>query len=1177
MPHRADKTTHTATTMNSQHPQLHFDAATAPPPVQDPSSAAALMEPLAISPRTAALNGGSSSGDAGGSSSSTGWTSSLPPPMPRGAGSRGRHQMDDEEDQLMQPGATSSAAAVGGQQRRKRARHGVKIKRNRKITSCLACRERKQKCDRTHPVCEKCIEDGRQCIYVDNESPIVDEDGEEPIAGPSSIREGCDEGGSGQSACRRTSSESAAAFQRRREGVRKSYMLSRCRDTPFHDRVKAARAAAVSEVLLLGSPNNTADLPCNVSLVLPTSQEAQPLLDIFKTDVESICNIVLIDLNRARIGSFLDWWHGKPDTLPPEADSPLAPLVLVILALALQAQRARMAMDNFSSNTKTAYDRTKASHHVSLHEFVSPERFLLETAGRCINALQITCPSSWATTYSAPLDVIRAETLRALWHLGECHLQFANSCFTVALRLAYAAGLHRDPTHFQGSPMSAFEMQARRSAWWNIATLEVFHSFRVGQPTSLTLSSIDTKMPTDFQVIADQYELTRTEGSKPNKIAHDALIARFSLARLMIEKSASVFGVTEESAVHKLRDVNEIAERWVAGLPADLINHMNAVDTTPSLQWVDQGSKWQSVGVQLNHLQLCMSAHRLDENQIKAELAGTPLSQHSSKFHICLDAARRSIDICFKAIAGRPAAPCLVLNVISYYAFNAGCMLAIQSVSSMPLPEIVLPVLDQTLAVLDQLGNNDGLFNIAEQAQRYAKTIRELRKKSPPPPEGHPPHSHGRTSAFQGANQQRYELPPPSSGRTAHTEAKAIPVPGQEKGSNGHPLPIQTQGLHPSVSPDIPRCTASGPSWSPTDPPTSSPLDTLAPGVAGAGGAPQHQGGSHAHASHQQPISSTASSTSDSRPRSNPGVQSPASMSSSSCSSSTATYHRDLFARQTDINSMVERTMPNNNISHLSFLTSLFSPNQPGMHSRAADAGMAPLPQGAYPPPAHAAPSTSSNGSTSSPLQPANSSTGDWSSAASDAGRHHPSNGGMTDRKPFDTVGPHAFQPIGGAHQVSGGMPQPHHQHHQPQNHHRVPSAPQYSPHHESYQPHPHSDPTHRQMSYGHPNQPHGNGSMPPPSRPHAQHGISSSWPGPAYTNGEAQGDPSSSSFAGLPASTGLGVGLSGGGGAGSGGHSSVASGVPPHGAIPSSAPNGAMVDPRAWESYINTILQSAE
>lgn len=53
--------------------------------------------------------------------------------------------MDDEEDQLMQPGATSSAATVGSQQRRKRARHGVKIKRNRKITSCLACRERKQK------------------------------------------------------------------------------------------------------------------------------------------------------------------------------------------------------------------------------------------------------------------------------------------------------------------------------------------------------------------------------------------------------------------------------------------------------------------------------------------------------------------------------------------------------------------------------------------------------------------------------------------------------------------------------------------------------------------------------------------------------------------------------------------------------------------------------------------------------------------------------------------------------------------------------------------------------------------------------------------------------------------------------------------------------------------------
>ena len=182
-----------------------------------------------------------------------------------------------------------------------------------------------------------------------------------------------------------------------------------------------------SSLQVLFQQNGAPHLPCSAPIRLPTREQAQPLLDLYKAHVESICNIVLVDLNRARIGSFLDWWHSTPDSLPPEADSPLAPLVLVVLALAIQAHRARSAMDKFDPSTMRTPDEYKASHHVSVYDFVSPERSLLETAGRCINALQITCPSSWATTYSAPLDVIRAETLRALWHLGECHLQFANS------------------------------------------------------------------------------------------------------------------------------------------------------------------------------------------------------------------------------------------------------------------------------------------------------------------------------------------------------------------------------------------------------------------------------------------------------------------------------------------------------------------------------------------------------------------------------------------------------------------------------------------------------------------------------------------------------------------------------------------------------------------------------
>ena len=42
----------------------------------------------------------------------------------------------------------------------------AKQKRNRIITACFECRERKAGCDRKKPICTRC-QDGRTCIYLD--------------------------------------------------------------------------------------------------------------------------------------------------------------------------------------------------------------------------------------------------------------------------------------------------------------------------------------------------------------------------------------------------------------------------------------------------------------------------------------------------------------------------------------------------------------------------------------------------------------------------------------------------------------------------------------------------------------------------------------------------------------------------------------------------------------------------------------------------------------------------------------------------------------------------------------------------------------------------------------------------------------------------------------------------
>src|SRR5436190_8689870 len=38
-------------------------------------------------------------------------------------------------------------------------------RRNRVITSCLECRRRKLRCNKTHP-CDHCLRHGRNCVYI---------------------------------------------------------------------------------------------------------------------------------------------------------------------------------------------------------------------------------------------------------------------------------------------------------------------------------------------------------------------------------------------------------------------------------------------------------------------------------------------------------------------------------------------------------------------------------------------------------------------------------------------------------------------------------------------------------------------------------------------------------------------------------------------------------------------------------------------------------------------------------------------------------------------------------------------------------------------------------------------------------------------------------------------------
>ncbi len=207
------------------------------------------------------------------------------------------------------------------------------------------------------------------------------------------------------------------------------------------------------------------------------------------------------DLVTPRLEQFLDWFNYKSAATLP-ADPPFVPLALVLIALALQAIRTTASSE--SQHLQATASATNSAGDLPVEPGVSTERVLLEIAGRCIDGLQVACPSAWASAYQAPIDLVKAALLRGLWHLNEQHMSFAGTCFGTATRLAFAAGLNRDPKHWP--TMTREEGQARRNLWWNVVFFEVMHASRNNNiPSSIQPATFDVDLPTDYEALRQIY------------------------------------------------------------------------------------------------------------------------------------------------------------------------------------------------------------------------------------------------------------------------------------------------------------------------------------------------------------------------------------------------------------------------------------------------------------------------------------------------------------------------------------------------------------------------------------------------------------------------------------------------------------------------------------------------
>ncbi|KAJ1022503.1 hypothetical protein NDA16_003492 [Ustilago loliicola] len=678
------------------------------------------------------------------------------------AGDESMRQADDPDASMMTEGgsptkhdADASMSITGTPKPKKerakpkpRSKSATKITRFRKITSCLQCREKKQKCDRVKPVCGNCRENPTDdpCHYVDDRKRPGSDD--EDFAGDSSIgspmvrkRKEPEDVAASQASNGRVFKRAdfphvndrrqALMVQTRRETVEKLEQVGRDRSRDFNTRVNAARAAAIADVLF------------ESAITLPTADEISALLYTYKTQVEPFVNVVVIDINIARIQSFLRWWHSKPTTMP--ADPPLVPLLLVILALTLQVKRNSPEFEGHNLSNFAPIPGIECSD----------ERTLLSVAGHCIDALQIACPSAWSSAFQAPIDLTKASLLRGIWHLNELNLQFAGTCFALTTRLAHAAGLHRDPEHWSG--MRIEEAQARRNLWWNIVFFEVAHAHRIGQPPCLTHEGFDTQYPDDYGALYAMYERAGLADPDPSRIilppGATALVprtpsqtnfdyhwARFRIYHIFLRQSQQLFRFGISSPPNP--NLNDEYAKWRENLPEKLklyFERRAKGSVRPSEELLTQGASQtfsnrvydpkiteelqdyqQGYSLEFMYHQCMITLHR---PYIDEQGAWKPPESVQKSLEVCLQSAEALINTVEDVLAVMPANS--MYNQCAYFAFNAGLILAIHCKLDSS-SQVHTPHIQKALDLLDTLSSMARLTNVAEQAGRYSSTLKQM-------------------------------------------------------------------------------------------------------------------------------------------------------------------------------------------------------------------------------------------------------------------------------------------------------------------------------------------------------------------------------------------------------------------------------------------------------------------
>ncbi|KAI0465494.1 hypothetical protein LJB42_000731 [Komagataella kurtzmanii] len=316
----------------------------------------------------------------------------------------------------------------------------------RRLNSCLSCRSRKRKCDKSRPECSQCKGHGRQCSYYKSNS----NSGQKPVIVQEATKIGAEVPTTGP-----PRNLQAAFWPFVPNHSDSSNPCSR--EGPIFTNIMSA-----SLYRSVGNPQTNIEA---LRHFMPTKEKADKLLSQFLKAVHPI--VPVMDLE-AVATLYVAFWENRVE---PTLDTYITLFSILYAGSVSMYEEANMAEDQVEST-----------------------EYLVGEMRKYVSATEVALAMSHFPRKATFTSLQGAVILHSICR-NDCKADDSGS-IAMLLRIGHLLELHRDPEHYH--KLEDFkEIQRRRLLWWHILYLDGLTSLSSGLLPLMSSNEYDTEYPSE--------------------------------------------------------------------------------------------------------------------------------------------------------------------------------------------------------------------------------------------------------------------------------------------------------------------------------------------------------------------------------------------------------------------------------------------------------------------------------------------------------------------------------------------------------------------------------------------------------------------------------------------------------------------------------------------------------